>query len=80
MSPATDLYAPLVEIEMAEGEAKPLAYISETVLKKRKSTESLALTRKAQLELGKYGQNNNKKKKVEDIKDLRNLSNSLERR
>ncbi|XP_044495021.1 60S ribosomal protein L7-1-like [Mangifera indica] len=53
---------------MAEREAKPLAYISETVLKKRKSTESLALTRKAQLELGKYGQNNNKKKKVEDIK------------
>ncbi|KAJ0008495.1 hypothetical protein Pint_30290 [Pistacia integerrima] len=53
---------------MAEEEAKPLAYISETVLKKRRSTESLALTRKAQLELGKYGQNNNKKKKVEDIK------------
>ncbi|KAJ0078446.1 hypothetical protein Patl1_36752 [Pistacia atlantica] len=47
---------------MAEEEAKPLAYLSETVLKKRESTESLALTRKAQRELGKYGKNNSKKK------------------
>ncbi|KAJ4702979.1 putative 60S ribosomal protein L7 [Melia azedarach] len=50
-----------------EEESKPLPYVAETVLKKRKSTEALALTRKAQLELGKYGQKN-KKNKVEDIK------------
>lgn len=53
---------------MAEEEAQqPLAFVAETVLKKRKSTEALALTRKAQLEFGKSGQKN-KKSKVEDIK------------
>lgn len=55
---------------MAEEAAQqPLAFVAETVLKKRKSTEALALTRKAQLELGKYGHGQkNKKSKVEDIK------------
>ncbi|KAK1569071.1 hypothetical protein Q3G72_032189 [Acer saccharum] len=54
---------------MAEEEAKPLAYIAETVLKKRKSTEALALARKAQLETGgKYEHNKKKKKDVHDIK------------
>lgn len=48
---------------------QPLAFVAETVLKKRKSSESLALTRKAQLELGKYGHGQkNKKSKVDDIK------------
>lgn len=53
-------------IIMAEGETKALSYIPEVILKKRKhKEESLALTRKTQLEFGKYG---GKKKKVEDIK------------
>ncbi|KAJ8751612.1 hypothetical protein K2173_025765 [Erythroxylum novogranatense] len=52
---------------MAEDSAKPLTYIPEVVLKKRKhKEESIALTRKTQLELGKYGRG--KKRKVEDIK------------
>ncbi|KAJ4845421.1 hypothetical protein Tsubulata_032362 [Turnera subulata] len=52
---------------MAEEETKQLAYIPEVVLKKRKhKEESIALTRKTQLELGKYG--GEKKRKVEDIK------------
>ena len=51
---------------MAEEEAKPMTYIPEIVLKKRKhKEESLALTRKTQLESGKFG---GKKKKIEDIK------------
>ncbi|KAF2321497.1 hypothetical protein GH714_000139 [Hevea brasiliensis] len=51
---------------MAEGETKAMAYIPEVILKKRKhKEESLALTRKTQLEFGKYG---GKKRKVEDIK------------
>jgi len=51
---------------MAEEEAKPLDYIPEVILKKRKhKEESIALTRKNQLELGRYGL---KKRKVEDIK------------
>ncbi|TXG46761.1 hypothetical protein EZV62_026055 [Acer yangbiense] len=53
---------------MAEEETKPLGYISETVLKKRKSTESHALARKAQLELGNFEKNKRKKKEVHDIK------------
>ncbi|KAH7564658.1 hypothetical protein JRO89_XS09G0002900 [Xanthoceras sorbifolium] len=53
---------------MAEEETKPLGYIAETVLKKRRSTESLALARKAQLELGNFNQNKRKKKEVHDIK------------
>ncbi|XP_021648594.2 60S ribosomal protein L7-1 isoform X2 [Hevea brasiliensis] len=53
-------------IVMAEGETKAMAYIPEVILKKRKhKEESLALTRKTQLEFGKYG---GKKRKVEDIK------------
>uniref|UniRef100_A0A2P2JX69 60S ribosomal protein L7-1 n=1 Tax=Rhizophora mucronata TaxID=61149 RepID=A0A2P2JX69_RHIMU len=53
---------------MAEEEATPaLTYIPEVVLKKRKhKEESIALTRKTQLELGKYG--GNERKKLEDIK------------
>ncbi|KAF2321513.1 hypothetical protein GH714_000200 [Hevea brasiliensis] len=51
---------------MAEGETMAMAYIPEVILKKRKhKEESLALTRKTQLEFGKYG---GKKRKVEDIK------------
>ncbi|CAN0901078.1 60S ribosomal protein L7-1 [Linum grandiflorum] len=50
----------------AEDEQKPLAYIPEIVLKKRKhKEESIALTRKNQLELGGHGL---KKRKVQDIK------------
>uniref|UniRef100_A0A2P2QSQ8 Uncharacterized protein n=1 Tax=Rhizophora mucronata TaxID=61149 RepID=A0A2P2QSQ8_RHIMU len=51
---------------MTEEEAKPpLKRIPEVVLKRRKQKEdSLALTRKTQLELGKYG--GKKRKKVED--------------
>lgn len=52
---------------MAEEEAQPLTFIPEVVLKKRKhKEESIALTRKNQLELGKFG--GVKKKRVEDIK------------
>lgn len=53
---------------MVEGEeAKQLAYVPEVILKKRKHKEdSIALTRKTQLELGRYGANN--KRKVEEIK------------
>jgi len=51
---------------MADEEQKPLAFIPEVVLKKRKhKEESIALTRKNQLELGSHGQ---KKRKVQDIK------------
>ncbi|CAI0542508.1 unnamed protein product [Linum tenue] len=49
-----------------EEEQKPLAYIPEIVLKKRKhKEESIALTRKNQLELGARAE---KKRKVHDIK------------
>ncbi|WCJ30941.1 60S ribosomal protein L7 [Euphorbia peplus] len=51
---------------MAEVEANPMTYIPEVVLKKRKhKEESIALTRKTQLEFGKQGV---KKKKTDDIK------------
>ncbi|KAG6783194.1 hypothetical protein D5086_007416 [Populus alba] len=51
---------------MAEAEPLEMAYISEVILKKRKhKEESIALTRKTQLELGQHG---GKKRKVEDIK------------
>ncbi|KAJ6934279.1 60S ribosomal protein L7-1-like [Populus alba x Populus x berolinensis] len=51
---------------MAEVEPLEMAYISEVILKKRKhKEESIALTRKTQLELGQHG---GKKRKVEDIK------------
>ncbi|KAB5564903.1 hypothetical protein DKX38_004957 [Salix brachista] len=51
---------------MAEAEPLEMAYISEVILKKRKhKEESIALTRKSQLELGQHG---GKKRKVEDIK------------
>ncbi|PON81401.1 Ribosomal protein [Trema orientale] len=50
---------------MAEEEAKPLTYIPETILKKRKTNEEVALRRKAQLEQRKFA---NKKDKHEYIK------------
>jgi large subunit ribosomal protein L7e len=51
---------------MAEAEPLEMAYISEVILKKRKhKEESIALTRKTQLELGQHG---GRKRKVEDIK------------
>ncbi|XP_002527311.2 60S ribosomal protein L7-1 [Ricinus communis] len=51
---------------MAEEESKPMAFISEIVLKKRKhKEESLALTRKTQLESGK---SRGQKRKFDDIK------------
>ncbi|KAL9386541.1 hypothetical protein Peur_019665 [Populus x canadensis] len=51
---------------MAEAEPLEMAYISEVILKKRKhKEESIALTRKTQLELGQHG---GKKRKLEDIK------------
>uniref|UniRef100_A0A6N2KFT5 Uncharacterized protein n=1 Tax=Salix viminalis TaxID=40686 RepID=A0A6N2KFT5_SALVM len=60
---------------MAEGEPLALTYIPEVILKKRKhKEESIALTRKNQLELGQHG---GKKKKVDDIKRPNSLSGSL---
>lgn len=60
---------------MAEVEAKPLAYIPEVILKKRKSTEVLALRRKEQLEQRKFGHKKNKnesiKKPEEFVKEFR---------
>ncbi|XP_015871925.2 large ribosomal subunit protein uL30z [Ziziphus jujuba] len=60
---------------MAEEEAKPLTYIPEVILKKRKSTEVLALRRKDQLEQRKFGYKKNKhesiKKPEEFIKEFR---------
>ena len=50
---------------MAEEEAKPLSYIPETILKKRKRNEEIALRRKEQLEQRKFA---NKKNKIEFIK------------
>ncbi|GMN49909.1 hypothetical protein TIFTF001_019080 [Ficus carica] len=50
---------------MAEEEAKPLSYIPETILKKRKRNEEIALRRKEQLEQRKFA---NKKNKTEFIK------------
>ncbi|XP_010537881.1 PREDICTED: 60S ribosomal protein L7-1 [Tarenaya hassleriana] len=50
---------------MAEEEAKPLAYIPEVILKKRKKRDELVLLRKKQLELGNNGK---KKRKVSNIK------------
>jgi large subunit ribosomal protein L7e len=51
---------------MAEAEPLEMAYISEVILKKRKhKEESIALTRKTQLELG---QNGGKKRRMDDIK------------
>ncbi|XP_024018655.1 60S ribosomal protein L7-1 [Morus notabilis] len=44
---------------MAEEEAKPLTYIPETILKKRKSNEEVALRRKQQLEQRKFGNKKN---------------------
>ncbi|KAL5574481.1 hypothetical protein UlMin_016180 [Ulmus minor] len=50
---------------MAEEEAKPLTYIPETILKKRKNNEQWALRKKEQLEQRKFA---NKKNKSEYIK------------
>ncbi|GAV83234.1 Ribosomal_L30 domain-containing protein/Ribosomal_L30_N domain-containing protein [Cephalotus follicularis] len=53
---------------MAEEEAKPLTYIPEVILKKRKSKdnkEELANLRRNQLQLGKFG---SKKKKLDHFK------------
>ncbi|KAK3183809.1 hypothetical protein Dsin_031095 [Dipteronia sinensis] len=65
---------------MAEEEAKPLAYIAETVLKKRKSTEAFALARKAQLESGGGNMNTIRKRRrrFTILNDLNNSLNSLE--
>ncbi|KAI5600708.1 hypothetical protein POPTR_001G047400v4 [Populus trichocarpa] len=51
---------------MAEAEPQALTYVPEVILKKRKhKEESIALTRKTQLELG---QNGGKKRRMDDIK------------
>ena len=54
---------------MAEEEGHPLPYVSEIVLKKRKIKDELAITRKTQLELGKYGAK--KSKKQSDVSDIK---------
>ncbi|XP_010532087.1 PREDICTED: 60S ribosomal protein L7-1-like [Tarenaya hassleriana] len=52
-------------VEAAGEEAKPLDYIPEVILKKRKKRDELAFLRKKQLELGNFGK---KKQKVSNIK------------
>ncbi|GKV45392.1 hypothetical protein SLE2022_380890 [Rubroshorea leprosula] len=54
---------------MAEADAKPLTYIPETILKKRKRNDELAIMRRKQLELGKYGMK--KSKKQVDVGDIK---------
>ncbi|XP_007011052.2 PREDICTED: 60S ribosomal protein L7-1 [Theobroma cacao] len=54
---------------MAEEEGQPMPYVSEVVLKKRKIKDELAITRKTQLELGKYGAI--KSKKQSDVSDIK---------
>ncbi|XVE86173.1 hypothetical protein DITRI_Ditri18aG0014700 [Diplodiscus trichospermus] len=54
---------------MAEEEGQPLPYVSEIVLKKRKIKDELAITRRTQLELGKYGAK--KSKKQSDVSDIK---------
>lgn len=60
---------------MADEEAKQVAYIPETILKKRKSNEEWALKRKAQLELrqkrAKQSQGNDFKLPEQFIKEYR---------
>lgn len=60
---------------MGEEEAKPLTYIPEIILKKRKSNEEQALRRKAQLEQRKFANRKNKqeyiKKPEEFVKEFR---------
>ncbi|OMO99054.1 Ribosomal protein L7, eukaryotic [Corchorus capsularis] len=53
---------------MAEEEGQRLPYVSEIVLKKRKIRDELAITRRTQLELGKYGAKKGKKSNISDIK------------
>lgn len=55
---------------MAEAEAKPLAYIPETILKKRKSTEVMALRRKEQLQQRKFGYKKNKHESIKKPEDF----------
>lgn len=61
--------------KMAEAEGKPFTFIPETILKKRKSTEAMALRRKEQLEQRKFGYKKNKhesiKKPEEFVKEFR---------
>ncbi|MBA0665697.1 hypothetical protein Goarm_001702, partial [Gossypium armourianum] len=54
---------------MAEEEGQSLPYVSEIVLKKRKIRDELAITRRTQLELGKYGAK--KSKKQSDVSDIK---------
>lgn len=54
---------------MAEEEGQQLPYVSEIVLKKRKIRDELAITRRTQLELGKYGAK--KSKKQSDVSDIK---------
>ncbi|XP_060969188.1 large ribosomal subunit protein uL30z-like [Cannabis sativa] len=49
---------------MAEEEAKALSYIPETILKKRKTNEEVALRRKAQLELRKHASKKDQKEYI----------------
>ncbi|KAH1048686.1 hypothetical protein J1N35_039470 [Gossypium stocksii] len=54
---------------MAEEEGQSLPLLSEIVLKKRKIRDELAITRRTQLELGKYGAK--KSKKQSDVSDIK---------
>ncbi|GMI70165.1 hypothetical protein like AT1G80750 [Hibiscus trionum] len=54
---------------MTGEEGQPLPYVSEIVLKKRKIKDELAITRRTQLELGKYGAK--KSKKQSDVSDIK---------
>ncbi|KAG4180749.1 hypothetical protein ERO13_A10G184300v2 [Gossypium hirsutum] len=54
---------------MTEEEGQPLPYVSEIVLKKRNIRDELAITRRTQLDLGKYGAK--KSKKQSDVSDIK---------
>ena len=61
---------------MAEEDSKPLNYIPEVILKKRKSNEAWALRKKAQFERSNFQSNKNKEsiKKPEDfVLEYRNM-------
>uniref|UniRef100_A0A803R282 Large ribosomal subunit protein uL30 N-terminal eukaryotes domain-containing protein n=1 Tax=Cannabis sativa TaxID=3483 RepID=A0A803R282_CANSA len=57
---------------MAEEEAKALSYIPETILKKRKTNEEVALRRKAQLELRKHASKKDKKEYIKKPEEFVN--------
>ena len=66
---------------MAEEEAKAMTYIPETILKKRKTNEEVALRRKAQLEQRKFANKKDKheyiKKPEEFVKEFRYRVNNI---